>query len=229
MLALPIGAAYAAPSSESVATINAWTLAAVPQLSQVSAQDLTYTLKISSTNATDTNMQIEKSIDEKFSSPVVIEEWKEHSNGDQFDVVIQKDEATWYRIKARNRAGVETEYSTALKLEYKAPEPEPKPEPKPEPITLTKPIIESSKTEEESIAFFVSQVPGAIAYKARRSGNSQVTDITSNRSFLETELQPGQPYTYDVWVEANGVKSEILTETFYTKTLDGGFNQNAKN
>ncbi|MGG0754323.1 hypothetical protein [Brevibacillus laterosporus] len=121
-LFLSISQVNAAPSKVATAQINAWTLATVPEIKLIGSLGNEFEIQIHSTNPKGTEMKIEKATNAEFSSPVVLEDWKPHMDGDKLSFSLQEDEKIFLRIQARNGANEITAFSTPVLVQQTTPQ-----------------------------------------------------------------------------------------------------------
>lgn len=181
--------------------VDEWTLATVPSLEYVSASGNTHTVRIVTTNKADTEMYIESSGDG--ATYHLYREWMPYSNGDTFSVTLNEGETIYLRIKARNAKGIETAFSQPLRIENGFTKP-------------PKPVIRGQETGDDFVSIDFEPPTGNSVYWIHRLDKSSPEKVTSF-PFRDNTVLPAREYTYEFWLDYNGVISDKNRITIWTK------------
>lgn len=181
--------------------VDEWTLATVPSLEYVSASGNTHTVRIVTTNKADTEMNIESSNDGfKYQ---LYRDWMSYSNGDTFSFLLKEGETIYLRIKARNAKGIETAFSQPLRIENGFTKP-------------PKPVTRGQETGDDFVSIDFEPPTGNSVYWIHRLDKSSPEKVTSF-PFRDNTVLPAREYTYEFWIDNNGVISEKNRITIWTK------------
>lgn len=178
--------------------VDEWTLATVPSLDYVSANENTHTIRIVTTNS-GTEMYLERS--NNGSAYQLLKNWTPYNNGDTFSLTLDEDEVVFLRIKARNTKGIETDFSQPLRIESSKP---------------AKPVTRGQESGDDYVSIDFEPLSGNSVYWIHRLDKSSPEKVTTI-PYRDNTVLPAREYTYEFWVDSSGVISDKNRIIIWTK------------
>lgn len=177
-----------------------YTLATVPSLRYVGANENTHTVQMDTNNPQYTNVYLEVSDNRQDFSEYISWQPLSFFDNNRFSIALEDGQSIYFRIKAKNESGFETMYSEILRVDNKP----------------TKPVPYQQEQTTDTITIYLPELEPSINYWVVREDIGIPEEVTRT-PYADNTVQPAREYTYIFWADNNGVESDENTITLWTK------------